>query len=344
MDRRHFIQYGIAGSFAASAASAQAQGAAPARVPRILMITFRGETDVERGFKAYLASAGVTAEILARDAKRDAANVAGILQEAVEFKPDLIYTWGTPVTLAVAGTYDAPKVHALSGVPVVFSLVAAPVQSRIVPALSGHGRNLTGAVHVVPTDVHLRAMQSYRPFTKVGVLYTASEQNSKAIVAEMRAWGQRTGVQVIERTFAQDANGRPVVDGAEELVAGIRQAGAQWLYLLPDTFLGSVYNRVAPAALAQKLPTFGAAELAVRSGGALVGLVSRYHSIGQLAAAKAVDLLVRGKPAASLPVETLKRFSLIVNMTVARSLGAYPPIEMLNYAEVINPAAGQPAS
>jgi len=101
---------------------------------------------------------------------------------------------------------------------------------------------------------------------------------------------------------------------------------------------------VTPAARAQKRPTVGAAELAVRSGGALVGLVSRYQSIGQLAAAKAVDILVRGKPASSLPVETLKRFSLIVNMTVARSLGVYPPIEMPNYAEVITPAAGQPAS
>jgi len=34
-------------------------------------------------------------------------------------------------------------------------------------------------------------------------------------------------------------------------------------------------------------------------------------------------------------VETLKRFSLLINMRVARDLGMYPPIEMLNYAEVI---------
>jgi hypothetical protein len=31
-------------------------------------------------------------------------------------------------------------------------------------------------------------------------------------------------------------------------------------------------------------------------------------------------------------------------MTVARSLSDYPPIQMLNYAEIINPAAAQPAS
>ena len=36
-----------------------------------------------------------------------------------------------------------------------------------------------------------------------------------------------------------------------------------------------------------------------------------------------------------VPVETLKRFSLMVNMQAARQLQLYPPIDLLNYAEVI---------
>ena len=73
----------------------------------------------------------------------------------------------------------------------------------------------------------------------------------------------------------------------------------------------------------------------MRSGGALLGLISRNYSVGQLAGAKAVEILVGGKPAGALPVETLKRFALLVNMRIAHSLGMYPPIDMLNYAEVI---------
>ena len=332
LDRRRLIQRGLA-----VIAGLDAVAAGATRSPRILMITFRGETDVERGFRAYLANNNVIAEIHSVDCNRNVANVPAILRAAVDFQPDLIYTWGTGVTLAVTGTYDVPATHALTGVPVVFSLVAAPVQAHIVPSLSGHGRNLTGAVHVVPTEVQMRAMKSYKPFSKVGVLYSSTEQNSKAIVAEMRELGKRANYEVVERTFTLDSNGKPTANGAEQLVSEIRSEGADWLYLLPDTFLGSVYNRVTPAALKEKLPTFGAAELAVRSGGALVGLVSRYNSIGQLAAAKAVDILVHGKPASSLQIETLKRFSLIVNIGLARALGGvYPPIEMLNYAEVIN--------
>jgi putative ABC transport system substrate-binding protein len=310
------------------------------------MITFRGQTDAERGFRSYLANAGIKAEIMERDCNSDVAGVPAILDEAVSFKPDLIYTWGTPVTLAVTGTFDAPKTHALAAVPVIFVLVSAPVRSRIVQSLAEQGRNVTGAIHVVPTDVQMRAMQSYKPFKKLGVLYTSTEQNSKVIVSEVFDFAKRNGLEVIERTFARDTAGKPVADGVEGLIAEIKREGAEWLYLLPDTFLGSLYKRVSPAALENKLPTFGAAELAVRSGGALVGLVSRYLSVGQLAGAKAFDILVGGKQASAIPIETLKRFSLIVNMGTAKALGGvYPPIDMLNYAEVINvPKQGGAAS
>lgn len=339
--RRRFVQCGLAAGLGVGSLGARAQ---TPRRPRILMITFRGETEVERGFRDYLANAGVEAEILHRDADRDATRVEGILQEAQAFKPELIYTWGTPVTLAVTGRHDKPASHPLAGVPVVFALVAAPVQSGIVPSLAGHGRAITGAVHVVPTAVQMRAMQSYRAFTKVGVIYTSTETNSRVIVDDVRAFAKPAGIEVIERTLKLNAQGKPVADGVEDMIADMAKAGAQWLYLLPDTFLGSLYGRLTPTALRVRLPTFGAAELALRSGGALVGLVSRYHSVGQLAGSKAVDILVRNKPAASLPVQTLKRFSLIVNIEVARALGGlYPPIEMLNYAEVISPSA-KPAS
>ncbi|MEZ0214994.1 MAG: ABC transporter substrate-binding protein [Xanthobacteraceae bacterium] len=313
-----------------------ARAAGDGRTYRILMLTFRGETEVERGFRDYLAAAGIKVDIVSRDAARDMSKVQGFLKEVPALAPDLIYTWGTPVTLEVVGPYDAPdKSRYITDIPVVFALVAAPVKARIAPNFASSGRNVTGAVHVVPTDVQMRAMQSYRPFAKVGVLYSPSEPNSVAIVEEMRTQFKTSGVGLVERTFALNAAGQPTAAGVEDMVRDMRANGADWLYLLPDTFLGTIYKTVTPVALEAKLPTFGAAELAVREGGALVGLVSRYYSVGQLAAQKAIDILVDRRPPATVPIETLKRFSLIINMRVARALGAYPPIAMLDYAEVI---------
>ena len=357
-DRRHFLSHTLRQSaglsllalapWAVVTPHAAALQHASGRPFRILMITFRGETDVDRGFRAYLNDAGLQVQFTVRDVGQDVARVPAILQEARQQPPDLIYVWGTPSTLAVVGPYDQADASAsasgfIHDIPVVFALVAAPVESRIVAQLQAPGRNVTGAVHVVPTAVQLRAIQSYRPFQKIGVLYNRAEANTRAIVEQTRAFCQQQGCELIERTFRTHASGLPMADGAEDLVAELHAAGAQWLYLLPDTFAGSIFHRLAPAALALQLPSFGATELSVRSGGALVGLVSRYYSVGQLAGAKARDILVGGKAPGEVPVETLKRFSLLVNMQVAHRLKLYPPIDMLNYAEVIaiGPAQGQ---
>jgi len=304
--------------------------------PRIYRVTFRGPTEVEEGFADYLEAHDFAVDYIERDIARDPRRLPGLVEEIHALRPDLVYTWGTPVTLGIAGRWDEPPSPAhVVDIPVVFALVAAPVAAGIMPDLASSGRNVTGAVHVVPLETQIRAMQSYRPFKRVGVLYSRSEQNSRAIVAELETLAPVMGFTVASRTFAETADGQPVADGAEDLVASLAHDGAEWLYYLPDTFLGTIYDRVTPAALANRLPTFGAAELAVRQGGALVGLVSRYYSVGQLAASKALLILRDGVPPAEIPATTLRRFALIINMETARALEIYPPLAMLNYAEVL---------
>ncbi|WP_137390878.1 ABC transporter substrate-binding protein [Rhodoligotrophos defluvii] len=334
MKRRDFLGLALAAGAAVPGISLPARGQAPAP-KRIYRITYRGRTAVEEGFDDYLAANGADVEFIERDADRDPARIPGFVAELRELKPDLVYTWGTPVTLGVAGRYDTPdKAKYITRIPIVFALVSAPVQAGIVKSTEHPGRNVTGAVHVVPTETQLRAMQSYLPFRKIGVLYTLTEQNSVSIVEELRQLQRKLGFALVERTFKM-VDGKPSAEGIPELVAEIKAEGADWLYLLPDTFLGTQYKTIAPVALAQKLPTFGAAELAIREGGALVALVARYYSVGQLAASKALKILEQGIPPEDIPIETLKRFSLIINMKVAKELDLYPPIEMLNYAEVL---------
>lgn len=311
---------------------------------RILMITYRGRTEVEDGFLEYLRAQGRDLDIVHRDVGQDIRRLPAILDEIPGLAPDLIYTWGTPVTLGVAGSWRHPDPSGKVGrIPVVFALVSAPVAAGIVPSLTQQGRDVTGAVHVVPTETQVKAMAAYREFGKVGLLYSTTEPNSRAIAAEMEALCRATHRTAIHRHFQLDAAGRPTAEGLERLIAELREEGADWFYLVPDTFLGTVYDRVIPASIEQKLPTFGATELAVRQYSALTGLVSRYRSVGRLAAVQADAILYQGTPASQIPIETLKRFALLINLHTAKALGGfYPPIEMLNYADVIT-RAPQPA-
>jgi putative ABC transport system substrate-binding protein len=112
----------------------------------------------------------------------------------------------------------------------------------------------------------------------------------------------------------------------------------------PDSFLSTqARGLVVPAALAQGLPAFASTEQ-LMSAGALLGLVSRYYNVGQFAAFKAEQILAGKACAARIPVETLTRFSLQINLNVARRLGALPPLEMFNYAELMGDAGKESSS
>jgi putative ABC transport system substrate-binding protein len=73
---------------------------------------------------------------------------------------------------------------------------------------------------------------------------------------------------------------------------------------------------------------------------ALMGLVSRYYDVGKLTARQAERILVDHKSPADMPIESLSRFSLIVNMKVARELGLYPPMSIINLVDVVKTKEG----
>lgn len=303
---------------------------------RIFTITYRGQTDTERGFADYLAQQGIRAEITYRDIALDAARLPALVAEIRRLRPDLVCTWGTSVTLGVAGNWDkADPVRHVTDVPIVFNIVAAPLATGIVGDLKTPGRNVTGVRHVPSMEAQMQAMAAYRAFRTVGMIFTATEPNSRAVLAELEALGQRQGFRVEARPFPRNAAGRPTAEGSEDLIRDLKEAGAEWLYLPPDSFLNEhARARVLPAAHAAGLPTFAATE-ALMGAGALAGLVSRYYNLGQFAAHKAAQILVGKIPPGRIPVETLSRFSLQINLPLARQLGLLPPLAMFNYAEFL---------
>jgi putative ABC transport system substrate-binding protein len=295
-------------------------------------------TDVEKGFQDYFAARRIPVQITWRDLNRENSRMPGFLEEIKRTKPDLVYTWGTSVTLGVVGTYDQvdPAVN-ITDIPVVFTLVAAPVLAKIVRDLKNPGRNVTGVFHVAPTEAQIRAMASYRPFKSIGILYTPTEQNSVVVVEEVREVSKRLGFTVIAKPLRLDANKKVTAEGAPEMVRELKQQNVEWLYLPPDSYLGTIAQKVViPAAMAVGLPAFASTEQLMETG-AVAGLVSRYHSIGQFTAYKAEQILVNRVPPAKIPVETLTRFALQVRMDIAEQLKLPPPLPMFNYAELIVP-------
>ena len=314
----------------AIALGARAAPASP-RPYRVYMVTWRGVTEVEKGFQAYLHERGLAVEYTWRDAAQNRARLAEFAREIREVHPDLVYTWGTPPTLGIAGTWDAPQAI---GAPLVFAAVTDPVGSKIVRNLEHPDRDVTGVYHVAPVAAQLEAIRAYRRFERLGVLYNPAEPNSLLVAAQLKAETGRMGARLLEARFALGADGQPLAEGIADRVAKLKADGAQWLYLGPDTFLYTHLAEVATAAKRETLPTFATTESLIDTPApVLAGLVSRYHAIGEFAAYKAEQILAGHLRARNVPVETLSRFDFIVRVDVAKALGFLPPITLLNFAE-----------
>ncbi|MYE02579.1 MAG: ABC transporter substrate-binding protein [Alphaproteobacteria bacterium] len=310
----------------------------------IYMIVHRAGSGADDGFRDYLKANGVDAEFIFRDMENDRSRLPGYVEEIKALKPDLVYTQTTSVTRAVVGRLEEadPEKHVLD-IPVVFSMVSFPARSKLVPqppdpaAPMLSKRNLTGARHVVSNVVRLNAMRTYMPFEKLGMLYDRSSGAQRRSEASMRALAEEAGIE-----FVSDSPTEPEVERDPEQIEPalrrLKEAGVDFLYIPPSNFFGAHAERVTGAATELGLPTFCGVETLIRYH-CMTGLVSPLYAVGQFAAFKAEQILASGKDPGEIPIETLSRFSFVVNMETAHKLKVYPPMEILRFAQFIKTGA-----
>lgn len=338
--RRRFLS--AVGAMAASGMAGAAFAADPARREpgqrwRIYMILWRGWEEASQGFKDYFANRNIPVELIVRNAGQDRSKLPGFVAEAKQMKPDLVYTWGTTVSLDVLGAYDEvdPERHIVDQ-PALFVIVSEPVGSRLVPDLAGSRRNIAGTTYLVPMDAQIRTIRSYRDLQRIAMIYNPAERNSLDTLDELGAMARADGFELTAEPLKLDGRRRPAVDSIGPAVAAIAGRRPDFLYIPPDTFLNVNRDRLTGEALRHRIPTFAAAEAPVRNSHALFGLVSRYYNVGQLTGYKAEQILTGAAKAAEMPVDSLKRYSLLINMRVANELQFYPPMKLLKFAEVLS--------
>lgn len=305
--------------------------------PHVVLLLWRGPTEVERGLEAHLQAQGLALNITCLSADSNPANLPGMVAQARALAPDLVYTWGTGVTLATVGRADRvnPAVH-ITDRPVVFTMVAYPIESGIVPSFETSGRNVTGATHTVPLIAQVRAMRTYRPLSSIGVLYNPLELNSVINVQQLTEVAGAEGIEVIALPVLLDDTGAPDPSSLPGLIARLAARQPQFLFIGPDSFIGQHRDVVIGTALAAGLPAFTGTELEIADGNAMVGLVTSYYNLGRYMGALVERVLQDGVDPAEIPVRTLSHFTYIVRLPVARDLGLFPPLEVLDFARIIN--------
>ena len=321
-------------------------GAAAAQTPagtrtqegpfHVFLVVWRGETDVEHGFRAHMRERGIPVRYTLRNLAQDRSRIPEIVAEIRAAQPDLVHTFGTSATLGILGPHSPADSSAhVQGIPGVFSIVAYPIEANIVESFESTGRPVTGTAFLPPVKKQLDALLQYRPVERLGVVYNSLERNSLINIEELREEAAERGIELLEAPVPLDADGRPDPVRLPEVVDGLADDGAEFLYMGPDSFVTRNDVRITEAAVARGIPVFAGVEANFEGSRAMLGFVSRYYLVGKLAGAQAERILVDGEPPEDLPVRSLGRFSLVIRMSVALELGIYPPLGLLRVAQVM---------
>ncbi len=301
---------------------------------RIFAVLWRGETEVEAGFRDYFNQRGIPYEMTVRSLDLDKGNAPPIVEEIKRVQPDLVYTWGTAATTGIVGKIETEEPEKfVREIPGIFVLVAYPKSANIIESFEQTGRPVTGVSFLASLEAQLNTILAYRSFKKIAVIYDITSSNSRINVASLEETVPKLGMELLVLPVPLDENGKSDPETLPELIQQAKDDGADILYMGPDSFLtrhGDVYTA---SAIAAGLPTFASTQAPLKNYRAMFGLVTDYHTLGKLAAVQAEHILLEKKRPEDLPIAQLKRFKLWINMDVVREIGLYPPMSMITIAD-----------
>lgn len=305
----------------------------------IYAVVWRGCEEGCASFREYIAGSGLNAEIILRNADRDKSKLPEFVQEARSLKADLVLTWGTSVTLGMAGTLaDQNNSQFIHSIPLVFMIVADPVGSKIIESYEKTGRrNITGTRNRPPESVNIKAIRSYNPaFKKLGLLFNRNENNSVLKMDEMRALSDKMEFGLVALELDLGLDGHPKTKDISPKVGELKAEGVDFIYLGSSSFLRANQDIFTKSAVDQRIPVLSPYESMVRNSNALLSVAARYEDVGRVAGEQARAILLDGKIPGDLPIRSVKQYSYLVNMKVARQLNLFPSVEILQYAQTVD--------
>lgn len=257
-----------------------------------------------------------------RWADGDYARLPALVAELLAAKVDVIVTAGTPASLAVK--------NATSTVPLVMVAAGDPVGTGLVTSLARPGGNVTGLSSIAPDleGKRLELLREVMPrlshaaifFNPANPFHAASMEHAQAAAATL---GIRLllldvrSAEELDRAFAAIVKGRPDA-----------------LLILADRVFLHNRQRLMDFATERQLPSVNAYRELVEAGG-LMSYGPSYEDMHKRAA-EYVDKILKGTKAGDLPVEQPTKFTLIINLKAAKSLGvSVPPLLLARADEAI---------
>jgi len=242
------------------------------------------------------------------------------IQELIDLDPDVIITVSSSETAALLAQTRT--------IPVLFATAADPLGSGFVESLARPGGNATGYIagEAEPGGKMLQFLQEAAPrLSRVGAFLNprTSPRNGGYFLEPVERAGVALGVSVTPVSITDPSE----IEAAVAAYAGGQDSG---IVVLIDSFLVTHRRALVDAVTRYRVPAIYPYNYFMEVGGLMSYGPSLEVHVGEY-----VNLILRGAKPAELPVQSPRRYELLINRKAAQALGLILPLTLLARADRI---------
>lgn len=242
------------------------------------------------------------------------------VKELIDLHPDVIATSSTVETAAVQA--------ATRTIPIVFATAADPIGSGFVQSLARPGGNITGFTNgdAETGGKWVQFLKEIDPrITRIGVLFNPKSvpRGGSYYLDPIKEVASSLGLTVTAVQLADPSE----IDAAVATFAGDPSGG---LILPPDSFTVGHRKAIIAAVARHRVPAIYSLRYFIDAG----GLIS-YGAGLEVRGAEYINLILRGAKPGDLPVQSPRKYELLINRKVAEALGLKVPLTLLSRADEI---------
>ena len=152
---------------------------------------------------------------------------------------------------------------------------------------------------------------------------------------ELSLVAPKLGVELVALEIDPGNSGTPDPALIPVRLRQLKDKGVKWLYVGSSGYLRANGEVFTASAVENGIAVVSPYEDLVHDRHALLSIAASLSDVGRLAADQALKILRDGAKPGDLPVVRATKFSYVVNMTVAKQLGRFPPFSFLQAAEVV---------
>jgi len=229
------------------------------------------------------------------------------------------------VIIAIGATAARAAIAATTEVPIVFEVVVDPLANGLAISLERPGGNVTGFTTFDPLHARrqLELLKEVIPgLTRVALLGDAGA--APGLYQTLEDAARHLGL--VARVFKVARGPNPDFDGALEAA---RKDSVDAVVVLSTPVTTPHRRQIAEAAAKHRLPTLSPSDH--EDAGSLMCYGTSFSELTRRAAGY-VDRILKGAKPGDLPVETVRKPELIINLRAARALGLTLPVSVLSKA------------